>query len=56
MSISLSDFPVIELAVYEFKEGGALLRGGIKFLWIARPTVCRRTPLSLFATRSRLYK
>ncbi len=30
VSISLSYFAVIELAVYEFKEGGAFLRGGIK--------------------------
>ncbi len=29
VSISLSDFAVIELAVYEFKECGALLRDGV---------------------------
>ena len=30
VSISLGNFAVIELAVYEFKKGGALLRGGVK--------------------------
>jgi hypothetical protein len=29
VSISLGDFAVVELAVNEFKEGGALLRVGI---------------------------
>ncbi len=30
VSISLGELAVIELAVYEFKEGGALLRSGGK--------------------------
>ncbi len=30
VSISLGDFAVIELAVYEFKEGVAFLRSGVK--------------------------
>ncbi len=30
VSISLGDFAVMELAVYEFKEGGALLWNGVK--------------------------
>ncbi len=56
VSISHGNLAVIELAVYEFKYGDTLRRIGVEFLCMARPTICRRAPLSLFATRSRLYQ
>ncbi len=41
VSISHGDFAVIELAVYEFKEDGALLRSGVEFFceWLGLPCV-----------------
>ncbi len=56
VSISLGDFAVIELAIYEFKEGGALLRSEVKLFVDGTSHRVKAGPLSWFATRSRLYK
>ncbi len=42
VSISLSEFAVIELTVYEFKKYGALHRSEVKLF--VDDTVCRRAP------------
>ncbi len=56
VSISHGDLSVIKLTVYEFKYGGALRRSGVELFVYGAADHLEAAPLSLFATRSRLYR